>query len=197
MIFVGEIRDPETASAAHPGGRDRPPRASRRCTPIDAIETVNRIVDFFPPHQQRQMRDVAGGLAARRRLQRLVARADGDGPRAGGRGAGQHRPGLRAHRRPDADRARSLEVIADGEFYGMQTFDQALVQLVEDGIVGARTKRGAAVDEPARLRPRAARASLDRAHGPRLSKAPGLARRSAVISPAARRARRPRSGCRR
>ena len=36
--------------------RDRPPRASPRCTPTRAVQTINRIIDVFPPHQQPQVR---------------------------------------------------------------------------------------------------------------------------------------------
>ena len=45
----------------------------------DAQETVNRIIDFFPPHEQQQVRVSLAGVLRGIVAQRLVARADGLG----------------------------------------------------------------------------------------------------------------------
>jgi twitching motility protein PilT len=39
-----------------------------------------------------------------------------------------------------------IDVIADGEFYGMQTFDQSLVQLTKEGLVSEDEARRAATN---------------------------------------------------
>ena len=49
---------------------------------VDAAETVNRIIDFFPPHQQQQARAMLAGTLKGVISQRLVPHADGNGPRA-------------------------------------------------------------------------------------------------------------------
>ena len=57
----------------------------------------------------------------------------------------------------DPDHTDSIvDVIAEGEYYGMQTFDQALVQLVKEGLVTVEDARRDR-DQPARLRPAARR----------------------------------------
>src|SRR5439155_14873615 len=55
VILIGEMRDPETVAAAMAAGETGHLVFSTLHT-TDAVETVNRIVDFFPPYQQNQMR---------------------------------------------------------------------------------------------------------------------------------------------
>ena len=84
VILVGEMRDPETVFA--PGA----PWRQRTLGALDpahhhATETVNRMIDFFPPHQHNQIRvDVWPALKGTIG-QRLVRRADGNGRVAGSR----------------------------------------------------------------------------------------------------------------
>ncbi|TML77058.1 MAG: type IV pili twitching motility protein PilT, partial [Actinobacteria bacterium] len=53
VIFIGEMRDQETVSAALHAAETGHLVISTLHT-IDATETVNRIIDFFPPYQQMQ-----------------------------------------------------------------------------------------------------------------------------------------------
>ena len=79
VILVGEMRDVETVRAALSAAETGHLVLSTLHT-IDAAETINRIVDFFPPHEQKQVR-VALAQALRGIVsQRLVRRADGTGP---------------------------------------------------------------------------------------------------------------------
>ena len=106
----------------------------------DAKETVNRIIDFFPPHEQKQVRL---GLAASLRgivCQRLCPR-----PTAGARGGdgdrGQHARIEEAV--ADPDKTDTIEeIIASGGYSGMQTFDQHLLQLVLGGTVSIGAPHG-------------------------------------------------------
>src|SRR5690606_13063103 len=78
VILVGEMRDVETVRAALSAAETGHLVLSTLHT-IDAQETINRIVDFFQPHEQKQIR---GALAQSLRgivSQRLVRRADGTG----------------------------------------------------------------------------------------------------------------------
>jgi twitching motility protein PilT len=99
---------------------------------VDASETINRIIDFFPPHQQQQARAMIAGTLKGIVSQRLVPTADGQGRVAcceilvmTGR---VHDMIL------DPKLTGQLpEVIAEGSYYGMQTFDQHLLQHLQAG----------------------------------------------------------------
>ncbi|MGH2685792.1 MAG: type IV pilus twitching motility protein PilT [Actinomycetota bacterium] len=133
VIFVGEIRDVETVQAAIQAAETGHLVISTLHT-LDATETVNRIIDLFPPEQQRQVRV---SLAASLRgvlSQRLVPRADGKGrvPAV----EVLVNTGRVAERILAPEQTQTIpDVIAEGEFYGMQTFDQALISLVRQGLV--------------------------------------------------------------
>ena len=99
---------------------------------VDASETVNRIIDFFPPHQQQQARAMIAGTLKGIVSQRLVKTADGNGRVAcceimvmTGR---VHDMIL------DPKLTGQLpEVVAEGGYYGMQTFDQHLLKHLHAG----------------------------------------------------------------
>ncbi|NTW38315.1 MAG: PilT/PilU family type 4a pilus ATPase [Cellulomonadaceae bacterium] len=133
VILVGEMRDVETVRAALSAAETGHLVMSTLHT-IDAQETVNRIVDFFPPHEQKQIR---GALAQALRgvvSQRLVRRADGSGRVAVIEV--MVNTGRTAEAIVDPFNAPPLvDLIADGEYYRMQTFDQHLQRLVHDGTV--------------------------------------------------------------
>ena len=78
VILVGEMRDEETVRTALSRGRDRPPRALD-APHVDAAETVNRIIDFFPQAEQRQARAMLAGTLKGVISQRLVPTPDGNG----------------------------------------------------------------------------------------------------------------------
>lgn len=133
IIFIGEIRDPESALSAIQAAETGHLVISTLHT-IDCVETINRILDLFPPQQQREVRSSFAGSLRGIVAQRLVSRADGKG----------RVPAVEVlintgrifDRITDPDETDSIpEVIADGDFYGMQTFDQALVKLVKEGLV--------------------------------------------------------------
>ena len=144
VIFVGEIRDSESALSAIQAAETGHLVISTLHT-IDCTETINRVLDLFPPQQQREVRSSFAGALRGILSQRLVARADGRG----------RVPAVevlvntgRIYERiidPDAT-VEIVDVIADGGFYGMQTFDQALVKLVEDGTVAEDEARRASTN---------------------------------------------------
>ncbi len=75
-ILIGEMRDPETVSAALTAAQTGHFVMSTLHT-IDATETINRIIDFFPLHQQKQIRIMLAGTLKGIISQRLLVRADG------------------------------------------------------------------------------------------------------------------------
>ena len=77
-ILIGEMRDVETVSAALTAAQTGHFVMSTLHT-IDATETINRIIDFFPLHQQKQVRIMLAGTLRGIISQRLLPRADGQG----------------------------------------------------------------------------------------------------------------------
>jgi twitching motility protein PilT len=133
VIFVGEIRDPESALSAIQAAETGHLVISTLHT-IDCTETINRILDLFPPQQQLEVRTSFAGALRGIVSQRLVPRADGKGrvPVVEVLVA----TGRVFDRIADPSATEEiLDVIAEGDFYGMQTFDQALVKLVKGGLV--------------------------------------------------------------
>jgi twitching motility protein PilT len=103
----------------------------------DAKETVNRVIDFFPPFEQKQVRLALAASLQGIVCQRLVPRADGAG-RVVAMEVAVNTPRL-AEAIADPDRTDSMpDIVADGAYSGMQTFDQHLVRLVLDGSVSVQ-----------------------------------------------------------
>jgi twitching motility protein PilT len=142
VIFVGEMRDPETVWAALSAAETGHLVLSTLHT-TNAVETVNRIVDFFPPHQHAQAR-LSLATSLRGIVSQRLVRRDGDG----------RVPAVeilvntgRVFERivdPDASGDSIEEIMADGAYYGMQTFDQALLALHRSGVIGLREAMAAA-----------------------------------------------------
>jgi twitching motility protein PilT len=134
VILVGEMRDFETIEIALTAAETGHLVMSTLHT-LDATETINRIISVFPPYQQKQVRLQLATILKAVVSQRLVPRADGNG----------RVPALEvlvstAFVREcigDKDRTKEIpEVISKGSTsYGMQTFDQSLMQLVKDELV--------------------------------------------------------------
>ena len=77
-ILIGEMRDEETVHTALSAAETGHLVLSTLHT-VDASETINRIIDFFPPHQQQQARAMIAGTMKGVISQRLVRTADGEG----------------------------------------------------------------------------------------------------------------------
>lgn len=134
IILVGEMRDLETIETALIAAETGHLVLSTLHT-VDATESVNRILAAFPPHQQAQVRIQLASVLRGIVSQRLVARADGKA-----RVPAVEVLRMTAHVRElieDPARTREIpEAIAQGhDTYGMQTFDQSLMQLVQQGII--------------------------------------------------------------
>ena len=131
VILIGEMRDEETVGTALSAAETGHLVLSTLHT-IDAVETVNRIIDFFPPHHHQQVRAMLAGSLRGVVSQRLVPTVDGNGRVAAcevltmtGR--------VRDMIADSNETAKLGEVIAEGTYYGMQTFDQALLYLYREG----------------------------------------------------------------
>ncbi len=133
VILVGEMRDPETVKAALAAAETGHFVMSTLHT-TDAAETVNRIIDFFPPHEQKQIRLTLADSLRGILCQRLVPRSDGYG-----RCVAMEvlvNTGRISDAISDKDKTSTItQLVAEGSYYGMQTFDQHLVSLIRDGVI--------------------------------------------------------------
>ena len=103
VIVVGEMRDEETVRAALVAAETGHHVISTLHT-TDATSSVHRILDLFPPQEQKQIRVTLAAVLNGVVCQRLVPRADGRGRVAATEMAVNTGPGRRGHRRPGEDR---------------------------------------------------------------------------------------------
>ena len=134
VILVGEMRDYETIETALTAAETGHLVLSTLHT-LDAAETINRIISVFPPFHQRQVRMQLSGILKGVVSQRLVPRADGKGRVPAVEimiGTARIRDCI-----DDKEKTKQIpEAIAQGfTSYGMQTFDQSLMQLLTKKLI--------------------------------------------------------------
>lgn len=133
VILIGEMRDAVTIEAALNAAETGHLVLSSLHT-LDAGETINRILDFFSSEQQMQVRLLLAGTLRAIVSQRLLPAGDGSGRVP----AVEVLIGTERVRERIADPRLTHEipeVIADGAYYGMETFDQAILRLAASGRV--------------------------------------------------------------
>ncbi len=134
VILVGEMRDYETVETALLAAETGHLVLSTLHT-LDATETINRIIAVFPPHQQRQVRIQLASVLKAAISQRLLPRADGAGRVA----AVEVMVSTALIRDAVVDKDKTSMIhgaIAAGTSqYGMQTFDQSIFGLYQQGFV--------------------------------------------------------------
>ncbi len=133
VVYLAEMRDRATIEEALVAAETGHLVITTMYT-MDAVETVHRILDSFPPYLERRIRQMLGTSLTAIVAQRLLPSNDGSG----------RVPAVELMLNTEATRDRLLgvepmdtlyETIAEGGFYGMQTLDQAIVQLYEAGRV--------------------------------------------------------------
>ena len=140
VILIGELRDAETAQTALQAAESGHLVLSTLHT-IDAAETVGRMVEFFPPEKQEVIRAILAGVLRGVISQRLLPKE------GGGRAAAIEAMVMNARIAELIREGRSDEItdaVAEGEYFGMQTFTQALIQLVLSGAVDREVAANAA-----------------------------------------------------
>jgi twitching motility protein PilT len=134
VILVGEMRDFETIETGLLASETGHMVFSTLHT-LDATETINRIIGIFPPHQQKQVRLQLASVLKAVISQRLIPRADGQG-----RAPAVEVMITTAFIRDcivDKEKTHLIHsAISSGTSeYGMQTFDQSIFSLYEQGLV--------------------------------------------------------------
>ena len=138
IIMIGEIRDVETMETALQAS-DTGHLVMSTLHTMNAMETITRIISFFPPHQHEQVRLILSNVLVAVISLRLVPRKDGTGrvPAAevlinNATIAEYISDPLKAYMIPHA--------MADGYTqYGSQTFDQSLFRLYKDDMITLQT----------------------------------------------------------
>jgi twitching motility protein PilT len=130
-ILIGELRDAETAQTALQAAESGHLVFSTLHT-IDAAETIGRMIEYFPPGKQQQIRSIMAGVLRGVISQRLL-------PKIGGGRVAAIELMINNARIADLIRENKPEeveaAIADGEFAKMQTFQKALIDHVLAGSV--------------------------------------------------------------
>jgi twitching motility protein PilT len=140
VILIGEIRDPETMSVALKAADSGHLVLSTLHT-IDAPQTINRIISFFPLSEQHHIRLLLATNLQAVISMRLLPRADGQG-----RTPAVEVMVATATVRDyllDPDKSRLIpDLIEEGTSqYGMQSFDQSLLQLFQRKIITLDTAK--------------------------------------------------------
>jgi twitching motility protein PilT len=134
VILVGELRDQETTETALMAAETGHLVMSTLHT-IDAVESLSRLLSYFPPHQHGALRQLLAHTLRAVVSQRLVSRQDGRG--------------LVAAIEVLVVNANVRDIILNhehfdqlyhaiqggGDQYGMQTFDQSLFELYQSGVI--------------------------------------------------------------
>ena len=134
VIMLGEMRDSETMETALQAAETGHLVLSTLHT-IDVPETVSRIVSSFPEYKRDQVRVVLANVIKGVICQRLVPTANGTGMIPA---VEVMVSSARVREYIEANRIRDLhQVIEQGQVYGMQTFDQSLLSLVQANLINS------------------------------------------------------------
>ncbi|HEY2373244.1 MAG TPA: PilT/PilU family type 4a pilus ATPase [Gaiellaceae bacterium] len=141
-ILIGELRDAETAQTALQAAESGHLVLSTLHT-IDSAETVGRMIEFFPPEKQEVIRSIMAGVLRGVISQRLLPKVDG------GRVAAVEVMVMNARIADLVREGRADEItdaVAEGDYFQMQTFAQALIDHVLDGSVDSEVAANAATN---------------------------------------------------
>ena len=142
VILIGELRDAETAQTALQAAESGHLVLSTLHT-VDAAETIGRMVEFFPEGKQQMIRSIMAGVLRGVISQRLLPRADGGRIAAVEIMVTNSRIGdLIRENKPEA----ITDAIEEGSFFDMQSFTQALIDLVVNGQVEQEVAASAATN---------------------------------------------------
>jgi twitching motility protein PilT len=142
VILIGELRDAETAQTALQAAESGHLVLSTLHT-VDAAETCGRMVEFFPPEKRDVIRSILAGVLRGVISQRLLPRLDR------GRVAAVEVMVMNARIADLIREGRSDEItdaVAEGDFFEMQTFTQALIEHVLAGTVDREVAANAATN---------------------------------------------------
>ncbi len=136
VILIGEMRDQETMGVAMQAGETGHLVFSTVHT-SSAYETLDRIVNMFPPHEKNHLCQRLSGSLRAVIAQKLVPRADGEG-RVAALEILICTPTV-SKSIEDGHFGDLYHMMNEGSFWGMQTMNQSLVRYVKAGIITEQT----------------------------------------------------------
>jgi len=142
VILIGEMRDRETVEAAIMAAQTGHLVFSTLHT-LDAVRTINRIIDFFPLHEHQQIRILLAESLLGIISQRLLPRADGQG-RVLALEILLATPFVRDLIKDENKTPQIKDAMLQDNLRGMQTFDQHLVELYNQGHISLDDAEGSA-----------------------------------------------------
>ncbi len=147
VILVGELPDAGTARAALEAA-DVGKFVLSTMPTVGAMDTVIRLVELFPPHLRAQVRSMLARALRGTISLRLLQRAGGRGRVPAVEILSVNGPVAEALAEMEGP-SRLERLMAEGDYYGMQTFDQSLLQLYQRGLVDRATAVAHATYAPA------------------------------------------------
>ncbi len=133
VILIGEIRDIDTMSIALTAA-DTGHLVLTTLHTLNAVETISRMITFFPPHQHQQIRLLLAGTLKAIVCQRLLSRTDMPG-RVPALEVMISTAAIRDYLLDQEKAAAIHDLIEEGEQYGMMTFDQSIMGLYRNGMI--------------------------------------------------------------
>ena len=134
VILIGEVRDLETMSIALTAA-DTGHLVLTTLHTLNVVETITRIVSFFPPHQHQQIRLLLAGTLRSIICQRLIPRSDTPG-RVPALEIMVNSAAIKECIMVPEKTIEIPELMASGSVqYGMQTFDQSIMKLFKQGMI--------------------------------------------------------------
>jgi twitching motility protein PilT len=134
IILIGEIRDSETIETAL-SAADTGHLVMSTLHTMNAVETISRIISFFPPHQHDQIRLVLSSVLVAIVSLRLLPRKDGSGRIPATEIMINNANIAELIMQPEQSHL-ILQAISEGyNQYGSQTFDQSLIRLYKDDAI--------------------------------------------------------------
>jgi len=134
VILIGEIRDRETMDVALKAA-DTGHLVLSTLHTLNAAETINRIISFYPPHQHQHIRVLLATTLAGVISLRLLPRADGKG-RIPAVEILVSTPTIKEYLLDPVKTLLIQSAVEEGYAqYGMQTFDQSIFRLYKDGLI--------------------------------------------------------------
>jgi len=133
VIMLGEIRDLETMSIALTAA-DTGHLVLTTLHTLNVVETISRIISFFPPHQHDQIRLLLAGTLKAVICQRLLTRCDIPGRVP----AIEVMVSTAAIRDCLMDHQKTInipELVEQGRQYGMMSFDQSIMRIYKAGMI--------------------------------------------------------------
>jgi twitching motility protein PilT len=136
IIMIGEIRDRETLSIALTAANTGHLVITTLHT-MDAVQSIQRILAYYDPHEQDEVRRILSGNLKAVVSQRLVPRIGGQG-RVAAVEVMINTPTIKEYILDPNKTSNIRQAIQEGVTqYSMQSFDQALASLVKGGVVSA------------------------------------------------------------